>query len=158
MSPDLRTRFLGRFIPEPNSGCFLWEGRRDNYGYGTIIDGGKNRKAHRVAFELFCRPLQPDEVVAHRCDVPSCVNPDHLFAGTQLENIADMHRKGRYGLALIRQNCARGSRQGLAKLTEADVLAIRASNRGSSDLGREHGVTKATINMIRRRATWRHVP
>jgi hypothetical protein len=156
--PTLAERFADKVIPEPNTGCFLWEGKADQHGYGLILDGTKNKKAHRVAFELFRRPLQEGEIVGHRCDAPWCVNPDHLWAGTQLENIADMLRKGRHGRDLIRQNCARGSRQGLAKLDEDAIHHIRTSERGSSDLAREYGVTKANINMIRRRATWKHVP
>ena len=80
--------------------CWLWIGRLDKYGYGLL---GRRKdheltiyKVHRVAFEIFVRPLLPDECVLHRCDVANCVNPQHLFTGTRTDNHRDMCAKGRH--------------------------------------------------------------
>lgn len=83
-------------VPEPNSGCILWLGRINQRGYGIVKNGGKEHRAHRVAYQI----ANPDEditdkFICHKCDVPSCINPDHLFSGTQKDNLADMTKKGR---------------------------------------------------------------
>lgn len=86
-------------IPEPNSGCLLWMGRTDHDGYGRmdVVDsaGKRSLSAHRVAFELEFGEITNGLFVLHRCDTPLCINPDHLFLGTQKENCQDTARKGR---------------------------------------------------------------
>ena len=86
-------------IPEPNSGCLLWLGGTDCDGYGRMTitsDGSKSFKvAHRVAFELRFGDIRGGLFVLHKCDNPLCINPDHLFLGTQRENCRDTARKGR---------------------------------------------------------------
>jgi hypothetical protein len=85
-----------RSIPEPNSGCHLWEGSTNKKGYGTLTVERVSMSAHVVSLETkLGRKLNPDEWALHKCDTPSCVNPDHLFAGTARDNTADMMRKGR---------------------------------------------------------------
>lgn len=88
-----------RFWPKVDKSgeCWLWTGARDERGYGRIGTGGKHGTAlaHRVAWELTAGALSSGAVVCHRCDVPACVRPDHLFLGSQQENLADMRNKGR---------------------------------------------------------------
>lgn len=75
-------------------GCWLWAGAR-RHKYGELIVQGRKVYAHRYAFIHAVRPLGDREVVCHRCDMPLCVNPAHLFVGTQGDNVRDMHMKGR---------------------------------------------------------------
>lgn len=95
----IEDRFFERISPEPNSGCWLWLGQCDRKGYGRIGLGGRhggNTGAHRLSLKIAGVNVPDDLFVCHRCDVPCCVNPDHLFVGTQHDNLVDMVRKGRH--------------------------------------------------------------
>lgn len=92
----LADRFMDYVSPEPNSGCFLWEGSCDRRGYGQLrVSRDVLRYATHVALELDGRPVPHGMGACHHCDNPGCVNPAHLFVGTQKDNAADMIRKGR---------------------------------------------------------------
>lgn len=95
----LQTRVARYVSPEPNSGCWLWEGTLTNTGYGHINRGGAgagNVLVHRFMWEQANGPVPDGLWVLHRCDVRVCCNPDHLFLGTPLDNMRDMHVKGRF--------------------------------------------------------------
>lgn len=83
--------------PEPNSGCVLWLGKVNERGYGKIKNNGKEHRVHRLVYQLH-NPGEDisEKVICHKCDVPSCVNPDHLFSGEQADNMRDMLEKGRH--------------------------------------------------------------
>lgn len=110
----LQQRFDEKYIPEPNSGCWLWIGAVDRKGYGQLRYGGRNRVATHISLFLVNRVLPLGMFALHRCDVSGCVNPDHLFHGTAKENTNDMYRKGRASpppgsLALARVLAARAA-------------------------------------------------
>lgn len=147
----LQELFYRHVSPEPNSGCWLWTGNICAQGYGALanrrLPGGASRKAHRFSFELHNGPLGKLNA-CHTCDVRTCVNPTHLFAGTNADNLADCRSKGRA--------CV-GSRKRQAVLTEATVLEIRQSTLSGSALGKVYGVSSATILKAKRGVTWKHV-
>jgi hypothetical protein len=93
-----RHRLEKSSIPEPNSGCWLWLGAINNKGYGKIgMRGWKGRTIPAPRFSYLVFICDPGELnVLHRCDMPICVNPEHLFLGTQKENIRDCMAKGRF--------------------------------------------------------------
>lgn len=103
-------------VPEPNSGCWLWDAGVGKSGYGVFKKDGRSISAHRFSYEEFVGPI-PDEMhVLHKCDVRTCVNPDHLFVGTHDDNMKDSSRKGRK---------PRGEDNRAAKLSADDVREIR---------------------------------
>lgn len=94
--PRLIDRFLDKV--EKTEGCWIWKASKNSKGYGFFYTGrgpAKMDSAHRVSYELFKTAIPPGYNILHRCDTPSCVNPDHLFIGTQKDNIDDMVAKKR---------------------------------------------------------------
>lgn len=101
-------RFGERYTIEPNSGCWLWLGTATSEGRGIIVEDGKRVYATHISLRIDGRPRPSAESMAcHRCDVPACVNPDHLFWGTHDDNMADQQAKGRHW-AIARATCKNG--------------------------------------------------
>lgn len=92
---SLEDRFFKYVHPEPNTGCWLWGGAAWKSGYGMLGVSGKLKKATHVYLQLAGRPLPEGMLACHSCDFPPCVNPDHLFIGTQQDNLDDASAKGR---------------------------------------------------------------
>ena len=140
-------RLLAKCSPEPNSGCWLWTGSATDKGYGHMWFKGKYVKSHRISYMLHCGAIPDGHVVCHSCDVPYCINPDHLFVGTTKDNIHDCINKGR----------AKRGRVGRPKLSREQVSEIRSGPKhyGSGiKLARKYGVTQATICEIRAGRSW----
>lgn len=135
--------------------CWLWTGALVRKGYGNMFWDGRSRTASRISYELAYGAFDESLLVCHACDNPGCVNPKHLFLGTDKDNFDDMIRKGR-GRFL------RGSAIGTAKLTDEKVVEIReryaAGGITMQELGAEYGVVKQLVSGIVRRKYWRHVP
>lgn len=147
-----RERFLAKVCPEPDTGCWLWRGQLRSDGYGLMWLTGKSRSAHRVAWMLFRGEIDSRLVVCHKCDVPACVNPDHLFLGTPRDNARDRRQKGRSPV---------GEKIRSSKLSAEQVSRIKTllaeGRMYMTELAREYGVTAATIARISRGMSWRHV-
>lgn len=151
LDPDrsLRERVLAKVVKADN-GCWLWTAGRRHDGYGMIWRGGRAVRAHRVSYELFCGPVTDDDVICHRCDVRNCINPEHLFLGTRLDNNQDKVAKG---------DQPHGEGHWRARFTDEDVLLIR-SMRHVSDraMAERFGVNQSTIWRIRSGNRWKHLP
>ena len=100
------------------SRCWVWTASQSADGYGHFRVGNKTLKAHRWSYGFHIGPVSNSLLVCHRCDVPSCVNPNHLFLGTDQDNATDCINKGR-------AKHIAGVAVNTAKLTEAQVLDIR---------------------------------
>lgn len=150
MTPEIyRQRLYDRSIPEPNSGCWLWLGPTYTGGYGSFGIGRAN-SAHRSSWILHRGAIPPGMSVCHHCDTPACVNPDHLFLGTQAQNLDDMTRKGRrvYGGPAPERSRS-------VKLTREQAAHVLVSPESGAALARRFGVQRAAINKIRRREHWK---
>ena len=157
--------FYKKFIPEPNSGCWLWTGGLFRDGYGAFWDGLRHTGAHRFSYALHFGNIPPGMLVLHKCDVPCCVNPAHLFIGTNADNSADKLRKGRqargatHGSRTTPERFPRGEQHYNAKLTMQDVIAIRsAEGLSHRHLASIYKVNHREIGLIRRGEIWRGVP
>lgn len=86
---------LHRYEPELNTGCWLWTGYLHPKGYGYVEVGGRKHRAHRLFYQELVGPIPAGMILCHKCDTPACVNPAHVFVGTDADNVADMKAKGR---------------------------------------------------------------
>ena len=136
----------------PGPGCWQWLGYKDNNGYGRLNVKGKPMLASRVSYLLHYGEVPEGHYVCHKCDNPSCVNPEHLFAGTQADNVADMHNKGR-----DRKRGMPGSKHHASKLNDTAVKEIRQSDAPDSFFAKKFGVSRATIHAVRKGKTWTHL-
>lgn len=137
-------------VPEAMTSCSLWQAHVGHFGYGILKWKGKNRAAHKLAWQEARGPVPAGLFVCHRCDTPACINIDHLFLGTPTENNADRDEKGR-------QRHLVGEALPQAKLTAANVLAIRTSTARGIDLAARYGVRPSTICLARKGRNWAHL-
>lgn len=154
-SETIIERLLRQSVPEPNSGCLLWLGGFNTItGYGYIKINRKTRLVHRASYEAF-KGLIPDALqIRHTCDVPCCINPDHLLVGTQKENMGDMISRGR---KVVKP----GSAHWKSKVTESDIPVIRARREAGDklqDIADDYGMGIEGIHNICSRRVWKHVP
>lgn len=150
---DAERRFMDKCVDVLPSGCRIWMGAVNEMGYGTATIGQRRWKAHRAAWYFEKGGIPQGMHVLHKCDVPSCVNPDHLFLGTQGDNMRDMASKGR------QRGGARGERQGSAKLSAADVRMIRrmAESATQREIAEIFGIDRSNVSLIITRKAWAHV-
>lgn len=137
---DIMDMFPDRVSPEPNSGCWLWTGpNRSRWRGGLWVDGVQHY-AHRFSWERSRGPIPGQLMVLHRCDVPFCVNPDHLFLGDQWDNMADMATKDR-------------SRSRIRAETVREIRELYATGEYSqSAIAARYGIGQTTVSQITRGA------
>lgn len=141
---NLKERFDSKWMPEPFSGCWIWTAATNRQGYGLFHVGTKHTAAARVSWELYNGEIPLGKYVCHKCDIPICVNPNHLFIGTQTDNMRDMSAKGRYSTPS-------------AKLSEQDVIAIRSDDRLQRIIAEAYGVQQPAISRIKAAKRWRNL-
>jgi hypothetical protein len=145
-------RFWSRVNKRRKTQCWHWTSDMGSHGYGRLSLGdGRRMKAHRYSWELHNGPIPKGLCILHKCDNPPCVNPGHLFAGSQLDNIADMVEKKRHRI---------GEKNPNAVLNEAKVKVIkRLLSEGvkNKDIAVRMGVTRSLISAIKNGKRWGHV-
>lgn len=185
ISPKVKARFETKFVKNLETGCWEWQMFLVK-GYGEFCINYIIYQAHRISYEIHVGEIPDGLQVLHSCDNRSCVNPNHLFLGTQQDNVDDMIAKGRgdwsrpargdkhgartkpdrmarganHGRYIKPERSARGSRHGMAILNETLVAEIRSRlkrKEGISRLAHKYGVSTSTIKLIKSRKTWVHV-
>lgn len=140
---------MEKCIPVPESGCWFWlaaVNKRSGYGLFTLSTDLRSLHAHRVSYELFRSKIPEGMNVLHSCDIPFCVNPDHLRLGTQADNMNDVKIRKRSGM--------RGTRNKHARLDDKMVRDIRESTLAGVDLAKKYKVSKNTVYDVRNNRTW----
>lgn len=139
-----------RVIVLSESGCWIWSGDTNDDGYGRIYLGDKKRVlAHRYSYEKFNGEIPSGLCVCHKCDVPSCINPDHLWLGTHAQNMSDRNKKGR---ARGGSNC--GEKSPASKLTEPLVIEIFQFKGSVNEASKKFGIAKSHVSRIRSGKSW----
>lgn len=151
-SPVLAERFWSKVHVTKRIRCWPWLGAKDSLGYGKLMHEMRPQRAHRVAF--FLRNGSWPDNACHKCDNPSCCNPDHIFDGTRAANMKDMVAKGRH-------NTPRGERHGGAVLNDAKVREMRREYGlgciSLEGLASKAGCSFSTAQRVISRKNWRHV-
>ena len=142
-----KEKILSNYNPIPHAGCHIWDNYLDN-GYGQVWFQEKLHLAHRLIYEFKNGSIPKGVMVCHVCDTPSCVNPDHLFLGTQKDNMGDCVSKGRI---------SRGGSRWNAKLTEGQVIKIRALLKEGvvqREIAQEFGIAPRAVSDINTGQNW----
>lgn len=151
LSPSDLQRFWSKVnIGDPNE-CWEWQAGKQHSGYGNFSLRGQGVRAHRVSWALANGPIPKGRLILHRCDNPPCVNPNHLFDGSQADNMHDMSNKGR-------SPC--GEKSAVTDFTEEEIYSIRcryARGETQRELAEEFRVAQSTIGRIVRFEVWEDV-
>lgn len=139
--------FWKKVGPPDENGCRHWLNELSPKGYGDSTYKGWSTTAHRVAYFLAKGPIPDGHVVMHKCDVRSCCNPEHLEAGTQAQNLADMRAKGRAGDCRLF-----GEKHGRCKVSDIDVAEIRLLYKetriSQAALAKKYGIGQTQVGRI----------
>ena len=141
--------FQSRYAADQITECWVWNVKNPLQRYGWWKAHGEI-KAHRASWVMHHGVIPPGMQVLHRCDCPRCVNPKHLFLGTQVANMEDMRTKGRARASAGNQNTN-------AKLNETQVRLIRQDTRSLEQISEAFGVHKETVRRIKMKKLWPHL-
>lgn len=148
---NIMERFEDKIFHSPD-GCWYWTAYTDRKGYGYLgVTGTTIISAHRFSYERHKGPIPKGMCVCHSCDNPSCVNPDHLWLGSNDDNMRDMAIKGR---------ATRGSRNTFAKLNEVSIPIIReaiSTGFSQSEVAKYFKISRSVICDIIAKRTWKHI-
>lgn len=155
MSKTVAERILDNIEIDNDTGCWNWQGGKNQRGYGLIQskdDDGiwKSRAVHRVSYELYNGSIPVGLLACHHCDNPSCCNPQHIYIGTQKMNMADMISKGR-------KNPSRGANHWKAKVSDDEIASIRDNPDTYSSIGLQYGISASQVHRIKSRQSWKHI-
>jgi hypothetical protein len=146
----LADRFHEKYQMIPFSGCWLWEGGVNEHGYGIIgVTAYKTDKAHRVSWRLHKGEIPAGANVLHRCDLPGCVNPEHLFLGSLKDNAIDCAQKGRN---FVPDN--KGTKAVWAKLDWEKVSDIRTRRMTQHNFARLYNVSRSAVRNVQLNKSW----
>jgi len=149
--PITKERIEAKVLRIPEAGCWVWMGSTQVRGYGEIISNNRKHLAHRASYEAFVGKIPKGMYVCHACDNVACVNPNHLFLGTQKQNLQDMASKGR---------STWGEKNPMAKLTEEQVKEIKqgfATGKTDTELAKQFNISRSTIYGIRNSRLWSYI-
>lgn len=149
----IKDRLIENSSIDQETGCWNWNGSLINKGYGQISIKGKNCQPHRISWKVFVGEIPKGMQINHKCHNSKCINPEHLYTGTQQENIRDMDLSNRRSISF-------GSKCNQSRLNDGLIKIIRDSlSKGSRacDLANEFGVGRTCIANIKHKRTWKHV-
>lgn len=141
---EVRDRLIQSAVVNDN-GCWMWVGQTGGGGYGQTTYRGGPVKASRLAYTMFKGEIPKGLMVCHSCDVPRCINPDHLFLGTASDNMRDMVKKGRHGARKWR------------KLSDEQVRLIRSDSRPHRTIAAAFGISATTVHIVKTRKAYSDV-
>jgi hypothetical protein len=169
MNP-IQKRILSNIIEEAGpleSPCWLWQGYRMWKGYGHIQIKGSPKRVHRIAYEVFVDSIPKKLLVLHRCDNPACCNPQHLFVGTQKQNIADSLSKKRFSVGPKNGMFGRkgpthpcynnGKPKRLTVEKVRSIFSLYRQGRMQKDIAKSFGISRQTVGDIVNGRIWRPI-
>ena len=148
-----KERIIMNSAIDTNTDCWIFIGNRVKNGYGQICINGKIGIAHRHSYVAFKGDIPGGLLVCHKCDNPSCVNPEHLFIGTHQDNSDDKIKKGRH-------NAAKGEKHYKSKLSATDVINIRSMAKDGlteNEIAKKFNIGRGAVSSIKRRQCWKHI-
>ena len=153
MDRDYKYRFISKMsLPAKITGCIHYLGALSSNGYGVFEISDKSYSAHRISYELFVGVIPKNKSVLHKCDNRQCIAPQHLFTGTQANNVKDMQNKNR-------NSCGRHEKHGMSKLTLVEVKHIKElikTGKKQKDIAKLYKVSVGTINDIKNKRSWKN--
>lgn len=153
---SIKNRFYAKILIPNENGCMIWNGSKDPRGYGGFV--GLHKKmtsAHRYSYQLHIGIIPKGMFVCHKCDNPSCVNPEHLFLGTNSDNHQDMLKKGR-------EKDNSGTKNGMSKLDESKVIEIKKllseGNLTHKEIGNRFNISRQVVSSLKKKGmAWKIV-